>query len=471
MSKKQSRRVKGFSTFLESNKGVDNNQLNENVEVVVDEEVVYDDGSRIINEKMVIPLKGDRGPKGDKGDKGDLGPQGPQGSPGPQGPAGRDGRDGKDASAPDIKPIEKALEDKFTLLQSKLNAMKGPATINYVGGGGEVRLEFLDDVDRDTATVDGKYLKYDSATGKFVGASPHDASDVDLSGVAQHIIPATDETYDLGSPTNKWNDLYLAGNTMYLGETKLSRNASGDVEIKDASDNLKQIKVSQIELDGTTIEKGTDGNIRFKDTATNAIRSFKTTSDSSAIDDIPNSTVILKNQETFSNGTMIPDAGTDMSPYRSMVFDIQFRLNRSSSNYLVLYWQYRDTNGNLYNNFVTNNTRQSAVGGTGQTWFSNVRSSVIYLSPSNSYWRTYSNQGSGGQMLMKLTLPSETVDQHPFQLDGTVNWSTSNYGPSYCSFKSTSYTYWSQANMDRIWGLRIDSNNIDWKGKIYGVKR
>lgn len=37
-------------------------------------------------------------------------------------------------------------------------------------GGGEVRLEFMDDVDRTTAKVDGKFLKYQSSTGKFIGA-------------------------------------------------------------------------------------------------------------------------------------------------------------------------------------------------------------------------------------------------------------------------------------------------------------
>jgi len=40
-----------------------------------------------------------------------------------------------------------------------------------LGGGGEVRLEFLDDVDRTTAKVDGKFLKYDAASGKWVGAT------------------------------------------------------------------------------------------------------------------------------------------------------------------------------------------------------------------------------------------------------------------------------------------------------------
>ena len=40
-------------------------------------------------------------------------------------------------------------------------------------GSGEVRLEFLDDVDRDTAKVNNKYLKYNSTTGKFVGSDPN----------------------------------------------------------------------------------------------------------------------------------------------------------------------------------------------------------------------------------------------------------------------------------------------------------
>jgi len=39
-----------------------------------------------------------------------------------------------------------------------------------LGGGGEVRLEFLDDVDRETAKVDGKFLKYEASSGKWVGA-------------------------------------------------------------------------------------------------------------------------------------------------------------------------------------------------------------------------------------------------------------------------------------------------------------
>jgi hypothetical protein len=40
-----------------------------------------------------------------------------------------------------------------------------------IGGGGETRLEFLDDVDRNTVKTNGYVLQYDSSVGKFIGTS------------------------------------------------------------------------------------------------------------------------------------------------------------------------------------------------------------------------------------------------------------------------------------------------------------
>ncbi len=66
------------------------------------------------------------------------------------------------------------------------------------------------------------------------------------------LIPETDSTYDLGSLTKKWKDLYLSGSTIFLGDTKITRNTSGDLEIRDrASSALRKIKADEIEL-GTT---------------------------------------------------------------------------------------------------------------------------------------------------------------------------------------------------------------------------
>ena len=51
----------------------------------------------------------------------------------------------------DYELIKKEIKELRTLIHRNVNG---------TSGGGEVRLEFLDDVDRDSAKVDGKLLKY-----------------------------------------------------------------------------------------------------------------------------------------------------------------------------------------------------------------------------------------------------------------------------------------------------------------------
>ena len=65
--------------------------------------------------------------------------------------------------------------------------------LSTLGGGGETRLEFLDDVDRDTAKVDGKFLKYQASTGKWVGDSGTDLSQTQIftGGVAEKFQTGT----------------------------------------------------------------------------------------------------------------------------------------------------------------------------------------------------------------------------------------------------------------------------------------
>lgn len=124
--------------------------------------------------------KGDKGEKGDTGEQGPVGPQGvkgdrgergPRGEQGLQGDVGPEGPRGKDGTEVDVSRIKKELE---TDLQEFKNQISSQITRAALGGGssgsGEVKLEFLDDVDRATAKVDGKFLKFDSTSGKFIGA-------------------------------------------------------------------------------------------------------------------------------------------------------------------------------------------------------------------------------------------------------------------------------------------------------------
>jgi hypothetical protein len=53
-----------------------------------------------------------------------------------------------------------------------------------------------------------------------------------LSPVSQDLIPITGSTYSLGSPTNKWKDLYVSTGSIYIGESVLS--TSGSILYSDA---------------------------------------------------------------------------------------------------------------------------------------------------------------------------------------------------------------------------------------------
>ena len=86
------------------------------------------------------------------------------------------------------------------------------------GGGGEVRLEFLDDVDRDSAKVNDKVLKYQTSTGKWVGA---DAGSVVDLGPLTNIAAASTTSIDNGLTL-----VFDAASGQFIASTGSSGNAT-----------------------------------------------------------------------------------------------------------------------------------------------------------------------------------------------------------------------------------------------------
>jgi len=48
-----------------------------------------------------------------------------------------------------------------------------------------------------------------------------------LGNITGNVIPSANNTYDLGSSSNQWKDLYLSGNSMFMGTTKIMMHADG----------------------------------------------------------------------------------------------------------------------------------------------------------------------------------------------------------------------------------------------------
>ena len=70
-------------------------------------------------------------------------------------------------------------------------------------------------------------------------------TDITVSG---SILPNDTLSFDLGSDSKRWRDIYLAGNTINLGGTKISKDDSGNIKLKDSSNNLKNIIASEFQI-------------------------------------------------------------------------------------------------------------------------------------------------------------------------------------------------------------------------------
>ena len=143
-----------------------------------------------------------------------------------------------------------------------------PTIVNSGGGGGATAISDLSDVTSISGITNGQALLWNSGTSKFVaGNIPAGYADADVQtflggSLAGHIIPATDVTYDLGSATYKFRDLYLSGTTITLGTKTISVTGGGDLNIS-----------------GTTIPNASSGNL--------ATEAYVTTSISNIVDSAP----------------------------------------------------------------------------------------------------------------------------------------------------------------------------------------
>ena len=209
----------------------------------------------LIGEQGERGEQGIQGVQGPQGDPGRIGPQGLQGDKGDQGEKGDKGDAGRDGQDFDSSQLEKKFTELYDNFVRQISAQVtrmayARGGMDMSGGGGEVRLEFLDDVNRNSAKQDGHFLKWDSASGKWIGDA---ANNFTTTIVTQDIIPAIANTYSLGTADKNWKELYLSGNTMYIGGVAISAQSSntGTQTLRIGSNGTVQDLVSNSYLSST----------------------------------------------------------------------------------------------------------------------------------------------------------------------------------------------------------------------------
>jgi len=110
------------------------------------------------------------------------------------------------------------------------------------GEGGASTFRQLLDTPGSFSGHGGKYLKVNAQASaiEFVDETVFDGDYdsltntptlFDPSNITSNLVPSTTEIIDLGSTTKKFRDLYLSGNTIFLGEVQISKNAEGGVNL------------------------------------------------------------------------------------------------------------------------------------------------------------------------------------------------------------------------------------------------
>ena len=98
-----------------------------------------------------------------------------------------------------------------------------------IGGGGETRLEFLDDVDRNTAKVNGNVLQYDATVGKFIGTSYVPGGGGNVAIAITNVAPTSPEEGNL------WYDLDIGRTFIYYtdidGSQWVDANPTGSIDV------------------------------------------------------------------------------------------------------------------------------------------------------------------------------------------------------------------------------------------------
>ena len=103
------------------------------------------------------------------------------------------------------------LQEHYRLFLNRIQQQ-----LSTLGGGGETRLEFLDDVDRNSAKVNGRFLKYDAASGKWIGA-------LGGGGGSQTL----DDTLQLGNTSSLGMSVGVVTATYFVGDGSLLTNIPG----------------------------------------------------------------------------------------------------------------------------------------------------------------------------------------------------------------------------------------------------
>lgn len=210
--------------------------------------------------------------------------------------------------------IAKTINATVSLDQLRQNVdmngqdITGAGNINITGNVTATR--FVGDY-QGSVSADDSTILVDGVNGK-----------INLNGtVNTDIIPDAQEAYDIGSPTNRFKDLYLSGSSLWLGMSQITRNASGGINLPAGSTvdggpiggggAGQSLNVDIVSDDSSVIVNSSNGNITANQ-ITGDLTGSVFGDDSAVLVNGVDSTVKLDNGTTFIDGNIVKVDDTNL---------------------------------------------------------------------------------------------------------------------------------------------------------------
>ncbi len=146
-------------------------------------------------------------------------------------------------------------------------------------------------------------------SGSFVLGNGRSLTGI-YDSIAANVLPAANVTYDLGSNTLRWNDVWLSNSTIYLGDANISANGTtlvlpSQIEIGSTSisaNGSTLVLPAQVEIGNTTIDGSTGG---FSSLIANTVTVTANTS----------AAALKVTQLGSGNAFVVEDAASDTTPF------------------------------------------------------------------------------------------------------------------------------------------------------------
>jgi hypothetical protein len=88
-----------------------------------------------------------------------------------------------------------------------------------------------------TVGSNGQVLTSNGTTVYWSSVSGGGGGDFDGSSITSDLIPAQDNTYNLGSISNRWKTLFVAGSTVVIGNVAISDSGTGTIQVAPVAAN------------------------------------------------------------------------------------------------------------------------------------------------------------------------------------------------------------------------------------------